>query len=82
MERFRNNVAMWVKCSRVCVFECSGSNNMNDQLKKIFHREPPEGTEIHRILTVWLENKSRMLDFQIFQIKKEDDFKKSFGDPQ
>jgi len=40
-------------------------DNMNDRLKNL-STESAEGTEIHRILTVWLENRLGMLDYQIF----------------
>jgi len=46
-ERFRNNVAMWVKCSRVCVFEFSGASilkliNKLNKICKHFNTLTPE----------------------------------------
>ncbi len=40
-------------------------DNMNDRLKNI-STESAEGTEIHRIQPVWLENRVGMLEYQIF----------------
>ena len=47
-------------------------------VKKNIPPRAAEGSEIHRILIVCLENRRGMFDFQIFQINfpivKEDDF--------